>query len=139
MRRLLLATLAAAICAGPAAAEPTPLVVRMDQATRVMLSRPARDVVIANPLIADVTVLDSRSLVVMGKAVGTTSLLVVDPAGRTVTDRQVIVSASDEGRMSFYRGSGGVQDFACSPRCGRIVAPGAAASESAAPAESPAP
>lgn len=139
MRRMLLATLAAAACAAPAAAGPAPLVVRMDQATRVMLSRPARDVVIANPLIADVTVLDSRSLVVLGKAVGTTSLLVVDPAGRTVADRQIIVSASDDGRMSFYRGPGGVLDFACSPRCGRVVPPGGNAAEAAAPQESPAP
>lgn len=127
MRRLLLATFAVALSVAPALAEPTLLVVRMDQATRLMLSRPARDVIVANPAIADVSVLDARSIVVTGKAVGTTSLLVVDPAGRTITDRQVIVSSSDEGRMSYYRGGGPVQDFACSPRCGRIAPQGEAA------------
>ncbi|WP_374575444.1 pilus assembly protein N-terminal domain-containing protein [Phenylobacterium sp.] len=125
MRRLLFAAFAAATLAAPAAAlsasASPPLVVQMDQATRVMLRGPIRDVVIANPKIADVNVLDDRSLVVLGKAVGTTSLLVVDPAGRVLTDRQVIVSTSDEGRMSYYRGGAAVQEFACSPRCGAIA------------------
>jgi hypothetical protein len=106
----------------------------MDQAARVMLSRPARDVIIANPAIADVNVLDSRSIVVLGKAVGVTSLLVVDPAGRTIADRQVIVSSSDAGRMSYYRGAGAVQDFACSPRCGAIAPQGGSSPSEAAPA-----
>jgi len=137
MRRLLFTALAALAVAAPAAAigasASPPLVVRMDQATRVLLGGPIRDVVIANPQIADVNVLDGRSIVVLGKAVGTTSLLVVDPAGRVLADRQVIVSASDEGRMSYYRGGGAVQDFACSPRCGRIAAPGGEGGEASPP------
>lgn len=124
MRRLLFAALATVVLAVPAAAisasSAPPLVVEADQATRVLLSGPVKDVVIANPEIADVNVLDTRSIVVLGKAVGSTSLLVVDQAGRVIVDRQVIVSSSDSGRMTYYRGGQPVQDFACSPRCGKI-------------------
>lgn len=136
MRKLLFAALSAAAIAAPviAAAESMtpPLVVRMDQGTRIMMRGPIKDVVIANPKIADVNVLDSRSLVVLGKAVGATSLLVVDPAGRVLTDRQVIVSSSDQGRMSLYRGGKPTQDYACSPQCG-AVAPPEGSADSAAP------
>lgn len=135
MRRLLFAALSAAAIAVPAlavgASATPPLVVRMDQGTRVLLSGPIKDVVIANPRIADVNVLDSRSIVVLGKSVGATSLLIVDPAGRVLTDRQVIVSASDEGRVSIYRGAKAVQDYACSPQCGAIAPPEGAAEGSA--------
>ncbi len=133
MRRLLFTALAAAVLAAStaqSAAAAPPLVVRKDQGTRLVLAGPVRDVVIANPAIADVNVLDTRSIVVLGKSVGTTSLLVVDPAGRVLADRAVIVSGSDEGRVSFYRGAGKVTDFACSPQCGQIEAETA---ETAAP------
>ncbi|MFN3520787.1 MAG: pilus assembly protein N-terminal domain-containing protein [Phenylobacterium sp.] len=123
MRRLLITALAAAAALGGAAqsaAAAPPLVVRIDQGTRVLFAGPIRDVVVANPNIADVNVLDSRSIVVLGKAAGSTSLLVIDQAGRVLADRPVIVSSSDEGRMSYYRGATAVRDFACSPRCGPI-------------------
>lgn len=122
MRRLKIAAIAALAFAVPAAALSAAAVlsVNVDEGTRVMLSRPARDIVVANPGIADVTLLDARNVVVLGKAVGSTSLLIIDATGRTIMDRQVIVSTPDEGRMSFYRGARGLQDFACSPRCAQV-------------------
>ena len=81
-----------------------------------MLSRPARDVVVGNPQVADVTLLDSRNLVVLGKGYGTTNVLVVDRAGRTIVDHRVIVAASDLGAVSLLRGAE-VRTYACAPIC----------------------
>jgi len=136
MRRPIIAAVAALLFALPALAPAatSALMVNVDQGTRVSLSRPARDIVVANPGIADVTLLDAHNIVVLGKAVGSTSLLVVDAAGRTILDRQVVVSTADAGRMSLYRGAGSVQDFACSPSCAQV----GAKSESV-PASPPAP
>jgi hypothetical protein len=123
MRRLpaLLIAITTLAASGLAWAQGMP--VRIDQATRVSLSAPARDVFIGNPSVADVTVIDGRNLLVMGKAYGVTNIVVLDARGRTILDRQIVVSASDEGRISFYRGPD-VYNYACAPRCERTPMPG---------------
>ncbi len=123
MRRhlALLAALSVLTAAGAAVAQGLP--VRIDQATRVTLSAPARDVVVGNPSVADVTILDARNILVMGKGYGVTNIVVIDARGRTILDRQIVVSAADDGRVSFYRGPD-VYNYACSPRCERTPMPG---------------
>src|SRR5690606_36410009 len=112
--RLVLAAAAALLTATPALAV-EPLRVGLDQTARVRLAGVARDVVVANPGVADVTMLDGRNLVVLGKKYGVTSVLVIDGVGRTIMDRSVVVSAP-EGAGSVDRGSAG-QTYACSPTC----------------------
>lgn len=112
--RLVLAAMAAILLATPAAAA-EPLRVGIDQSTRVQLSGTARDVVVANPAVADVTMLGGRNLVVLGKRFGVTSVLVVDALGRTIMDRTIVVAAP-EGSVSVYRGALG-SAYACSPTC----------------------
>jgi Flp pilus assembly secretin CpaC len=131
---------AALIAAQPALAET--LTVRLDQSAPVRLSAPARDVVVGNPNIADITMLDARHLVVLGKAYGVTNLLVMDAAGRTILDRQVVVSSADSA-MAYYRG-GQTVSYACAERCERVGASGDAGSppagdSSAAAAPTPSP
>lgn len=123
MRRFLslAAALLALSAAAPALAQGMPI--RIDQAARVVLSGTARDVIIGNPAVADVTVLDGRTLVVTGKGYGITNLMVVDGRGRTILDRQIIVSASDDGRITMYRGPD-LYNYACAPRCERTPMPG---------------
>jgi len=138
MRRIfgLLAAFTALVIGGSASAQGLP--VRIDQATRVTLSAPARDVVIGNPSVADVTIIDGRNLLVMGKAYGVTNLVVLDARGRTILDRQIIVSASDEGRVSFYRGPD-VYNYSCAPRCERTPCRASATPARASTASGPAP
>lgn len=123
MRRILslvvaLTTFAAAL---PALAQSLPI--RIDQAARLGLPGTARDVIIGNPAVADVTIIDGRNLIVTGKGYGITNLLVLDGRGRTILDRQIIVSASDDGRVTMYRGAG-LFNYSCSPRCERTPMPG---------------
>lgn len=112
--RLILAALAVVAVAAPAAAET--MRIELDHSTRVRLPSPARDVLLANPDVADVTMLDTRNLVILGKAYGMTHLLIVDTAGRTVFDRNLVVSAPLKGQVSLYRGPA-QRDYACAPDC----------------------
>ena len=139
----LFSTLAAAVAVVMTlvtAAEAQPLSVHLDQSTRVTLPTAARDVVVGNAAIADVAMLDGRNILVLGKSYGVTSLMVTDVNGRTILNTQVVVSAADDGRVSFYRG-GQVQTYACAQRCetitpsaGGAAAPAASSASAAAPA-----
>jgi len=117
----------ALLAATPAAADT--LTVRMDQNAALRLAAPARSIVIGNPAIADVTMLNARSLVVVGKAYGVTNLIVMDAAGRTILNRQVVVAASDSA-MTYFKGAK-PQTYACAERCEQVASTGGAAEPSA--------
>ncbi len=114
MRRLLLAFTATALLATPALAQT--LSVRADQAVRIALSAPAKDVAVGNPAIADVMVLDERNILVLGKGYGTTNVIALDRSGRLILDRVVVVSAADAGVVTVYKGTSASR-YACAPRC----------------------
>jgi Flp pilus assembly secretin CpaC len=114
----------------PTAAAAHGLAVALDQAVRLTLPAPAMDVIVGNPAIADVTVADRWHIVVTGKAYGVTNLVVADGSGRTILERQVVVSAPDQDRVSVFRGPE-VDNFACSPNCERLKPQGGEATQSA--------
>lgn len=119
MRRLFPAFAAAALLASPALnaqALAQTLSVRADQAVRVALPAPAKDVAVGNPAIADVMVLDERNILVLGKGFGTTNVIALDRGGRLILDRVVVVSAADAGQVTIYKGASASQ-YACAPRC----------------------
>ena len=60
------------------------LIVNYDQSQLVRLPRPAAEIIIGNPAIADVNVQNGNLLVVTGKTFGITNLIVLD-AQRNVT------------------------------------------------------
>ena len=120
MRRLAFATIIA-LC--PVAALAQSLMVNIDQSARITLPRPARDVIIGNPMMADVTVLDERHILLMGKSYGVTNLLVTDQVGRPIISREVVISAPDTNRVSVYRGPD-VYNYACASKCERTPMPG---------------
>ena len=76
--------------AGPAAAE---LVVPIDHSVRLAVSGQAASVVIGNPQVADVTVVNSHTLFVSGRGYGETDVVVLDHMGRTIYSGDVIVAA----------------------------------------------
>jgi len=121
MRKLALALL---LALAPVAASAASLSVTLDQAVRLTLKGPAQDVIVGNPGIADVTVADQRHLVIVGKSFGVTNLVVIGASGRTLFNRQIIVGASNDGRVSVYRGPTATS-YSCSPGC--QVSTGAAA------------
>lgn len=95
--------------------------VEIDQATRVQLRGPAGSVIVGNPLIADVTVVDSNTLYITGKGYGVTEIVAVDTIGRTVFQSQVVVSeGSGTGRVRVWRG-GQATEMACGSSCSPSV------------------
>jgi Flp pilus assembly secretin CpaC len=122
--------LAALLLLAPLPAAAQAIAVTLDQAVRVSLPREARDVIIGNPAIADANVLDTRHIVLTGKAIGMTNLVVTDHAGRTMISREVVTVTPVANRVIVFRGPD-VASYACVSRCERAAA---AAGGAAAPA-----
>ena len=110
---LLAAGLAAAAGAGARAAS---LNVPLNHSVRLPVAGRAASVVVGNSSVADVTVVDSRTLFVTGKSMGSTDVTVVDPLGRTVYRSDVAVF-SDSGRPVTVHRGGERAEASCNPRC----------------------
>lgn len=123
MRATILAAFAVAGLTGASlagAASAAALTVPLDHSVRLALGGHASSVVVGNPAVADVTVVDSRTLFVSGKGLGSTDVVVVDELGRTIFDADVVVSGPTKGRVAVFRGGavgGGRTDLACAPHC----------------------
>ncbi|HEX5379600.1 MAG TPA: pilus assembly protein N-terminal domain-containing protein [Phenylobacterium sp.] len=101
--------------------------VPIDQSASIALPRGAQNVMVGNPAIADVNILDARTAVLLGRTYGVTNLLVTDAKGRTIMDRQIVVSSGDAGRITVVRGAATgphAENYACAPRCERAPMPG---------------
>ncbi|MDZ4759753.1 MAG: pilus assembly protein N-terminal domain-containing protein [Alphaproteobacteria bacterium] len=112
-------TLGAAIafCAAltPAAlAEPFRL--GIDQTVSMKLTRPANSVVVGNAAIADVTVHDSSTLLITGKAFGATNLLVLDGGGNTIFASELAVASNTASELTVVR-AGGTYSYSCVDKC----------------------
>lgn len=118
--RFAAAMLAAAGLAGGVAsvaqAQARPLNIEIDSSTRIQLRAPAGSVIVANPKIADVTVVDTNTLFITGKGYGVTEIVVVDALGRPLFQSQVVVSAGSNGTVRVWRGAQAT-DMACGVSC----------------------
>jgi Pilus formation protein N terminal region len=115
-RLLVAAALVAAGASQSAMAASKVVQVLVDQATLVRLDRPAAEIVVGNPSIADVSVQSGKVLVVTGKSFGETNLIVMDVDGKVVANRQLIVQEPRTGFVTMYRG-GARQTLHCAPYC----------------------
>lgn len=96
------------------------------EASYMSVGGAVRDVVVVDPTIADVSVVNERTLVVMGKRPGVTTLMAFGAGGRALANRQVVVSEVGEGGVTVYRGAI-ANNYACAKRCTRLGAGAAAA------------
>jgi Flp pilus assembly secretin CpaC len=123
MFRLGAALAAVVLVAAPTvgAAQSARMSVEIDQAARVQLRGAAGSVIVGNPAIADVTVVDSNTLYITGKGYGVTEIVAVDSIGRTVFQSEVVVTAgSGAGRVRVWRG-GQATEMACAASCSPSV------------------
>jgi hypothetical protein len=105
------------LSAGGASAGSNDIVeVLIDQSSLLRLDRPAAEIVVGNPSIADVSVQSGKVLVVTGKSFGETNLIVVDADGKTVANRRLIVQEPRIGFVTVYRGDER-QTLHCAPYC----------------------
>ena len=93
------------------------LSVEIDQAARVQLRGAAGSVIVGNPQIADVTVVDANTLYITGKGYGVTEIVAVDAIGRTVFQSEVVVTdGAGSGRVRVWRGAQATE-MACAASC----------------------
>lgn len=78
--------------------------VLIDQATMLRLERPAAEIVVGNPSIADVSVQNGKAIVLTGKSFGQTNLIVIDAQGKVIINRRVVVQEPAGGYVTVYRG-----------------------------------
>ncbi len=129
MRALKVAFMLLALCAPAAEAAGRVVAVPLDQVTRLSLSGRAASVIVGNPAIADVTVVDERTLYVSGRGGGVTEIVVLDRTGSPIYEGDVVVTGPLRSEVSVFRGAQ-VTQMACAELCspaGRADAAGAAA------------
>lgn len=117
---------AAAVLCTPATgtAQSASLNIEIDHAQRVQLRGPAGSVIIGNPEIADVTVVDANTLYITGKGYGVTEIVAVDAIGRTVFQSQIVVTdGSGTGRVRVWRGATPTE-MACGSSCSASIRAG---------------
>jgi hypothetical protein len=120
---LTVAALACGLTALPHLAAAAAFTVPVSESRPLSLPGAATDVLVGDPAIADVTVIDHHHLLVHGKAFGRTNLVVMDGAGRTLFSGPVVVGASDEDHVSLFRGAS-QSEYSCAARCERISSGG---------------
>jgi Flp pilus assembly secretin CpaC len=132
MRRLaapLVLTAFALGLAAPAVAAPG-LTVALDHSQRIRVSRPAGSVIVGNPNVADVTVVDPHTVFVSGRGYGVSEVVVLDPVGRTIWQGDVVVTAPAYGEVTVYRGAQATE-MACAQVCSTSVRSGKGANGAA--------
>lgn len=92
------------------------LVVRYDQSQLLRLPRPATEVIIGNPSIADVALQGGNLLVVTGKTFGITNVIALDGERNVIQDQRVIVERDDRRVVNLHKG-GSRYTFSCTPNC----------------------
>ena len=114
-----LAALLAIGAASQAKAQNAPsndVIVLIDQASLMRIERPAAEIVVGNPSIADVSVQSGKVLIVTGKSFGETNLIVIDADGKVIINRRLIVQEPRAGFVTVYRGPAR-QTLHCAPYC----------------------
>jgi Flp pilus assembly secretin CpaC len=102
MRTIIAIALAFAALAHPAGAEQIWLT--MDQVRSYELAKPAGQIVVGNPAVADVTVQDKQHVFLFGKAPGMTNMYVLDADGEFLDNLVIRVRATGSGMLVMHRG-----------------------------------
>ncbi len=116
----------ALVIAGAAAAATLPLaatalaaddlIVKYDQSQLIRLPRPAAEIIIGNPSIADVAVQTGNLLVITGKSYGVTNIIALDADRNVIQDQRIMVRRDERSVVHLMRGTAR-QTFACVPQC----------------------
>ena len=111
--------------------------VALDHAERLNLRGAAANIVVGNSAVADVSVLNSHTLYILGRTYGSTAILVTDALGRPLYSGDVTVGMPASS-VAVHRGVGR-SDYACAPTCSEAVHVAGAAAPASGGAAPPAP
>lgn len=115
---------AAAMAALSAPAVAGNIAVPMDQVRMVTFDKPVSTVYLGNPAVADVTVIDSKRVFVLGKAYGSTNLIALDGAGNQIAEKALTVYGGNGGTVTLNRGAEQLTYACAATRCEMAPLPG---------------
>ena len=105
----------ATVLAAPAQAADD-LIVKYDQSQLLRLAKPAAEIIVGNPSIADVSVQSGNLLVVTGKTFGITNIIALDAERNVIHDQRVLVRRDEAKVINLVRGTER-QSYNCTPQC----------------------
>ncbi len=114
---------AAAFTAMISAAQAGQVWLTMDYVRPYKLERPAHNVIIGNPAIADVSVQDASNLLLYGKAPGLTNIYVMDADGEVIENMIVRVRTNSTDMLTYYRGPARTT-YNCTTNCEATITVG---------------
>ena len=117
------ATGIAALAAVPTKASANDIIARFDQSQIIKLPRPISEIIIGNPMIADVAIQSNNLLVVTGKSFGLTNIIALDADRNIILDQRVMVQR-DSTRQLYLTKAGKRQTFNCTPQCNPTITVG---------------
>ncbi|WP_137155223.1 pilus assembly protein N-terminal domain-containing protein [Rhizobium sp. FKL33] len=88
----------------------------LNHAKVLKLDRPVAKVIVGNAAVADATVADAKTIVLTGKAFGTTNLVLLDASGNAMLDERVLVSIDEDNTLRLFRQTERTV-FSCTPAC----------------------
>jgi hypothetical protein len=94
------------------------IVVMLDQARLLQLPDRASNVVVGNPLVADISIQPGGLTVITAKSYGSTNLIVTDKKGVVLMEKTVEVTGSNDNTVVVYRGIDR-ETYSCTPDCSR--------------------
>jgi Flp pilus assembly secretin CpaC len=124
MRRLLVAAAVLAALCGTANAGSGAVAVPLDEVRIMTFAKPVATLYVGNPVIADITVIDSRHAFVQGKAYGATNVVALDAGGRQVANRQIVVAGNGTAVVTLQRGNAQTTYACAASRCQIAPQPG---------------
>lgn len=99
------------------------LIVKYDQSQILKLPRPASEIIIGNPMIADVAIQANNLLVITGKSFGITNIIVLDADRNIIQDQRVMVQREDA-KIVYLQKAGKRESYNCTPNCNPTITVG---------------
>lgn len=97
---------------------------KLDFARILTFERPARTIIIGNPGIVDGTLSDENTMVLTGKAVGATNMIVLGEAGEEIANLVVNVMTNN-GQLTTVHHGIAQQVYSCAGPCRPLLPPAA--------------
>jgi Flp pilus assembly secretin CpaC len=102
----------------------TAISIPMDEVRVVAFSQPVQTVYVGNPLIADVTMIDSRHAFLLGKGFGATNIIALNSDGKQVVSDTVSVFGHTGNLVILHRGAAQATYACAGSRCEIAPTPG---------------
>ncbi len=87
-----------------ASAQAGGLAIEKNHTLRIALPASAAAVIVGNPDIADVNIVDSRTIYIVGKNFGSSAVTVTGRDGKPLFDSEIVVGTQRSGAVTVYKG-----------------------------------